>query len=135
KGLDLDARFFVAESAALRTALPSLAEGGPPLIVSSNELPELMLRLSQSGAREHSSVEPLQFEKFSGGRFHWKVGTNNVVNYQTADAGERRVVLGAEIGLSATQSDWTPLEFVLVPWAELDSIRCEMELGIGLNPT
>src|SRR5205814_1170601 len=54
-------------------------------------------------------------------------------NYQTAEVGERALVLGAEIGLSASQADWSPLEFVMVPWAELDSIRCEMELGVGFN--
>ena len=133
--IDLEAQFMIVDEASLRAMLPSLADSRQPLIVASNEIADLEIKLKQANARQFSENDPLQFPKFSGGHFRWQIGgtTNNMVGWQTRSVDDRNIVIGADVEFIATQPDWTPLEFALVPWDESDSVRCQMKLSTREN--
>lgn len=132
----LEPQFFSAEETALRSVLPSLIDQQEPLLFSSNEVAELDSRLQQAAAKPFTSAEPLSFAKFSGGTFHWSIGslTNNWVNYLTRSAGEQVVVTGADTGFISSQPDWVPLQLTVVPWAADAGVRCQMRLAVADNP-
>lgn len=131
----LEPQFYIADGASLRAVLPRLLDSTSPLVLSSNEVADLVAVLRQANARPASANESLNFAKFSGGTFRWQVGgtTNTIVNYQAKEVGGRTVVTGAEVGLAAIQPEWIPLDFTLVPWAEGNQLRCELGLGLSAN--
>jgi beta-lactamase regulating signal transducer with metallopeptidase domain len=130
--VDLQAEFFTVDSAALREVSPDLAEGNGPVVLASNEVASVQDSLEQAKTKPFADGNPLVFQQFSGGRFHYRIGavTNNLVNYQTSVSGEHGFTAGAQIQLVAALPGWVPLELTLVPWIENDSIRCDLQLAV-----
>src|SRR4029077_8989007 len=94
---------------------------------------------SQAGVQNFKSEFPWDFEAHmlssqSGTWSRWRVGgySNNVVAATTTDGrGVSGKLVGMEADLAATQPDWTPLDFKVVPWVEGTSVRCQTELMVS----
>jgi beta-lactamase regulating signal transducer with metallopeptidase domain len=130
----LQAQFLIADTDRLRDALPALGDSRAVYDVASSEVDELQRKLQQAGAQPFTDQEIPGLQQFSGGRFHYRIGgvTNNLVNYQTrTNSNGANRVMGAEIRYVASHSDWVPLEFSVVPWFEVGSVRCQIQAAVG----
>jgi beta-lactamase regulating signal transducer with metallopeptidase domain len=139
KNINMQAQFFIIDESSLRAVVPFSTK---PLIVASNEVANLEIKLKQAGARCFDSTIPFPWNwdalgKASGWRLQYHIGgyTNGSTEAFTKDAGGnfRNVAVGMGTKLPATDSNWTPLDFTLVPWITGDSIRCEIELQFRSN--
>jgi len=129
--VDLEVQFFCVQSASIRAAIPSLLESTEPIVIGSNEVSALQMKLQQANAKPVTSSEMTQLQQFSGGRFHYRIdGAGfNFVHYQTKDSADGTIITnGAEIFLATDHGVSNPLDFTVVPWIENDSVRCQMEL-------
>jgi type II secretory pathway component GspD/PulD (secretin) len=140
-GINLQARFLIVDASGIRALFPPLTDTRKPLVMTSNEVIDLEVKLQRAGARSYNPEARWGLTGMaapsSGLHLQWRIGgyTNALVMALTRDAGGnfRNILAGFDCESPATQPDWAPLNFTLIPWIEGDSIRCQMELALRSN--
>ncbi len=135
--IDLDAQFFSAESSMVQAFLPSLLQNNRLMVIGANDLAAVQTGLQRASVRPIAEGEPLHFQKFSGGRYHYRVGgvTSNFVNYEVKPSSEGGPTISARIELVSALPEWVPIEFTLSPLSDTESVRCQMELTPAEQPS
>ena len=140
-GINLQARFLIVDASGIRALFPPLTDTRKPLVITSNEVIDLEVKLQRAGARSYNPEARWGLTGMaapsSGLHLQWRIGgyTNALVMALTRDAGGnfRNILAGFDCESPATQPDWAPLNFTLIPWIEGDFIRCQMELALRSN--